>query len=294
MRLNDLLRSFVIFNVIVFVVSTYAQSPTGIGTGWWQNTNEENKNNENKKESGPKVPAGMKVETKKIVKIEDLSNTTGWIDETRYFKDIRMDSLWFVGVGKPISEKKALLMDTVYRMSMKLNNGKHIHVECLNHGKPLVSERLMSKLLPVEKYDYDIDGDSSWIDSEKMITQIFQYPSVDNIHKSFEIGCDGDGTVVHSASIEYITDNSLNYRDCGVSDSNSIDVNYSGRAVYKTKNFVSKNNLAIIVYYDSNGNIVNLTNPLKYLDGTIVIADFKKNPVFTVSDIGGWPIKKFQ
>ncbi len=220
-----------------------------IGRGWTERSKEDK---QDKKDVGQQA---------RVIKIENLRNSGIWTEETKYYEDIRMDSLWYVGVGNPISADKATRMDKVYRLSMKLSNGKYIHVECLERGAQKPSEKFCSRLLPVEKYDYDIGADSTWVESEKFISQIYQYPSIDTNSKSMEIGCDKDGNTVHSASIEFMTDNR-----------------------------------AIIIYNNSMGNMINLTASERYKAGTIVIVEFSKtgDPIYTVSDIGGWPIKIIQ
>lgn len=181
-----------------------------------------------------------------------------WTEASVYFNDIKQDSLWYVGIGEPIPAQKAAKMDTVYRMSKKLANGKYIHVECLSNNVQKSSEKFCSRLLPVDRYDYDADKGLSWEKIDKNISQIYQYPSADGT-KAMEIACDSDGKLIHSSSIEFPS---------------------------RTR--------AIIMYYDSEGNIINLTDSKRYKNGTIVLIDFLNNedPVCTVTDIGGWPIKK--
>lgn len=248
-----------IFSAVFWVLVSILASGTAsaqfnnsnqIGRGWKVKSKEDRPD---------KKEMTLKVRTAKHVTPEKLN---AWVEETNYFKDILVDSLWYVGAGEPIEEKTALNMDRVYRLSMKLNNGKYIHVECLRKGLPEPSDMFCSRLMPVEKYDYDIKGsDSLWVSSQGRITQVYQYPSVDIDDKSIEICCDKDGNMVHSASIEFPMD---------------------GRA--------------IVIYNDSMGNIISLTDDERYKTGTIVLVDFPEDgdPVYIVSDIGGWPIQKIQ
>lgn len=193
----------------------------------------------------------------KVVKIETIGNINDWTADTKYYRDIQVDSLWYVGVGSPIKEKNALKMDTVYRLSMKMNNGKYIHVESLCYGLPSSSTRFRSRLLPIEKYDYSNDLDSTWVKAQNNITQIYQYPSTGN-RKACELDFDINNNLIHAESIDFTTDGK-----------------------------------AIIIYSDSSGNIINLTDANRYKNGTIVVVDSLNEitPRYTVSDIGGWPIQ---
>lgn len=193
----------------------------------------------------------------KVVKIEILENINDWTADTKYYRDIQVDSLWYVGVGSPINEKNAIKMDTVYRLSMKMSNGKYIHVESLRYGSPSPSIKFRSRLLPIEKYDYSADLDSTWVKAQNNITQIYQYPSTGN-RKACELDFDINNNLIHTVSIDFITDGK-----------------------------------AIIIYSDSSGNIINLTDANRYKDGTIVVVDSlnEGSPRYTVSDIGGWPIQ---
>lgn len=232
---------------ILMSISTHAQfnSNSQIGRGWKKELKENRQDKENR------------ISQVKVVKIETLENINTWTAETKYFRDIQIDSLWYVGVGDPINEKTALKMDTVYRLSMKLNNGKYMHVESLSNGLPNPAQIFKSQLLPIEKFDYSTDLDSMWVANQNYITQIYQYPSTGN-YKACELVYDRDNNLIHTESIEFITD---------------------GRA--------------IIIYNDSMGNLINLTDTNRYKNGTIVIVDFSdgKSPLYTVSDIGGWPIQ---
>lgn len=237
----SILVSFMIPNII------YSQyhSSNHIGKGW---------NSESKEIKRDKKDLNSEV---KIVKIETIENINDWTDDTKYYRDIGTDSLWYVGVGSPIKEKNALKMDTVYRLSMRMNNGKYIHVESLRYGSPSPSIKFRSRLLPIEKYDYSDNIDFTWVESQNNIAQIYQYPSTGNL-KACELDCDIANNLIHTESIEFTTD---------------------GRA--------------IIIYNDSMGNIINLTDANRYKNGTIVVVDSlnEVSPRYTVSDIGGWPIQ---
>lgn len=248
MRLCRLLP--VILFVLMVALSSgegYTQifKSTGIGSGWEQ---KKEVDKEKKKSDGP-----IRVKT-----VEELTGSNAWTDETRYFEDIRLDSLWYVGVGNPIPERMAAKMDKVYRMSMKLDNGKYIRVQCIGRGISHPSDRFNSLLLPAEIYDYDSELVAPWSDSENLITDICQYPALDNKTKALEMAYDAEGNVVRSASFEF-----------------------------------PEADRALVVYYDCKGNIVNLTDPRKYKRGTIVIVDFNQGEMdYTVADLGGWPIVK--
>lgn len=252
------MRHILLLHVVLFGLMSILSMKTasaqinrnlGISSGWTDKL-------DSKKEKAKSI-TNQPINVKPI---QILRNSYGWTEETRYFEDICLDSLWYVGVGNPVSAREASKMEKVYRLSMKLNNGKYIHVECLSRGVQLTDEKFCSRLFPLENYDYDM-VDSAWVASEKCITQVYQYPSSDNNRKAIEISCDSEGNIAHSASIEFTA-------GCQ----------------------------AIIVYYNASGNIINLTNSKNYKDGTIVLVELDSDGgyTYTVTDIGGWPIKKFQ
>lgn len=245
LRFVAIVISILVSYLIPNIAYCQFNSSNKIGQGW---ETESKESHQDKKDFKSQV---------KVVKIESTENINDWTAETKYYKDIKVDSLWYVGVGNPVNEKTALKMDTVYRLSMKMNNGKYIHVESLRKGLPTPSSMFKSRLLPIEKFDYSDNLDSIWVEAQNNITQIYQYPSIGN-YKACELDYDKDNNLIQSESIEFTGD---------------------GRA--------------IIIYNDSSGNIINLTDANRYKNGTIVVVDSLNEitPRYTVSDIGGWPIQ---
>lgn len=205
------------------------------------------------------------VSVKKNYKEEKvLISSDNWENDTVYYKELIREGTWYKGCGSAVNPENINAEDTVYRLTMKLNNGKYMHVETFKGGKKISSDLYKAFIVPSDLQDYDIEEDMisnpNWIDSQKNIVEVFLIPSSDLNSVIAEKAYDEGQKIVHIANIEKISDQK-----------------------------------AVVCYFDSQGNILNLTDPKRYDYGTIAIYEWDKdyNSKITITDLSGWPIAKF-
>lgn len=192
-----------------------------------------------------------------------LISSDNWENDTLYYKNITREGLWYQGMGNSLKPGEITAEDTIYRFTMKLDNGNYMHVEALKGGKKITSEIFRAFISPFNLKEYDIDEDiisnSEWIDSQNNIVEVFLIPSSDLNSVIAEKAYDNEHKIVHTANIENITDQK-----------------------------------AVVCYFNSQGNILNLTNPMRYDFGTIAIYEWNhdNNSKITITDLSGWPIAK--
>lgn len=196
-----------------------------------------------------------------VVEGQAIFTADNWTTDTIYYSDLVKEGLWYKGSGKPISKKTANNLDQAYRMTMRINNGRYLHVESLKKGQLSPSHIFQSYLLPIDRYDYDpaFFNDSVWLTNQQRIAQVYLTPSLDGSSIISERCYDNDQSIIHTMSIERIEP-------------------------FK----------AIATYHNPDGLLINLTNSTHYDAGTIVIIEWEDTitlPKTIVADRSGWPIK---